>query len=268
MTELLFDPMFRVPFITGLILAPLTALLGTLLRLRAEWLAALAYSQLAAAGGIIAALFHLPLLAGALMAAALVAAYKGVFARIGNDHFALLIIFGWTLAMAAAGYSAHGDMVGRALLDGQLYFVAMNHLVAAAVLLVMAVPLLRWLVPRLLREYFFPDYYTANGPGGKRHTLVFDLFVVATIAITATALGVMSTFALVFIPSWVAWKLAVGWRQVVLISTAIAIVAYVLAYVLAIVLDQAFGPVLTGLLVISVTLRLINFRQPTSISAD
>ncbi len=257
MTELLFDPMFRVPFITGLVLAPLTALLGTLLRLRSEWLAALAYSQLAAAGGIIAALFHLPLLVGALVVAALVAAYKGLFSRIGNDHFALLILFGWTLTMAAASYSAHGDMVGRALLDGQLYFISTNHLIASLVLLVLAVPLLRWLMPRLLRTSFFPDYYLANGAGGRRHTLLFDLFVVASIAITATALGVMSTFALVFIPSWVAWKIAVGWNQVMLISVVIALVCYVLAYVLAIAIDQAFGPVLTGLLVLSASLRLL-----------
>ena len=267
MSELLFDPMFRVPFITGLILAPLAAVLGNLLRLRSEWLAALAYSQLAAAGGIVAALFHLPLLAGALVVAALVAAYKGLFSRIGNDHFALLILFGWTLTMAAASYSAHGDMVGRALLDGQLYFISLNHLVAAVILLLVGVPLLRWLIPRLLRSHFYPDYYTANGPGSQGHTLAFDLFVVASIAITATALGVMSTFALVFLPSWIAWKLAVGWRQVMLLSAVIATVAYVVAYVLAIVMDQAFGPVLTGLLVISASLRFLpRLNRPRATS--
>jgi len=267
-TELLLDPMFRVPFVTGLILAPLTAVLGTLLRLRAEWLAALAYSQLAAAGGIVAALFHLPLLAGALVVAALMAAYKGLFSRIGNDHFAILIVFGWTLTMAAASYSTHGDMVGRALLDGQLYFISLNHLVAALVLLLISVPLLGWLVPRFLRTYFYPDYYAANGPGARRHTLAFDLMVVASIAITATALGVMSTFALVFVPSWIAWKLAVGWKQVMVTSAVIATVTYVLAYILAIVLDQAFGPVLTGLLVISAMLRFLPVRQPSPALTD
>ncbi len=263
MLELLFDPMFRMPFFAGLLLAPLAAVLGTLLRLRSEWLAALAYAQLAAAGGIIAALLHLPLMVGALVIAVLLATYKGLLSQIGNDNFALLILLGWTMAMAAAGYSAHGDMVGRALLDGQLYFVSLSHLLAAIVLVLIGIPLLFWLMPRLLRVHFFPDYYVANKTGFRHHTLVFDLFVVATIAVTATALGVMSTFALVFIPSWVAWRLASGWRQVIIISAVLALISYVLAYVLAIALDQAFGPVLTGILVLIAALRVIF---PTNIS--
>lgn len=261
MTELLFDPMFRVPFFTGLILAPLTAVLGALLRLRAEWLAALAYAQLAAAGGILAAIFHLPLLVGAVVTAVLIAGYKGLLTRIGNDNYALLILLGWTLTMLAASFSAHGDMVGRALLDGQLYFVAWNHLVAAIVLLLVALPLLNWLVPVILRTLFYPDYYIANGTQSRWHGLCFDLLVVAGIAITATALGVMSTFALVFIPSWIAWRLAAGWRQVLIISAVIALAAYVTAYVLAIVFDQAFGPVLTGVLVMLAVLRLLPQRK-------
>ena len=257
MIDLLFDPMFRVPFFTGLILAPLTAILGALLRLRSEWLAALAYAQLAAAGGIVAALFHLPLLLGAVIVAVLIAAGKGLLIRIGNDHYALLVLLGWTVAMVAAGYSAHGDMVGRALLDGQLYFVTVSHLVAAVVLLIVAVLLLRWLMPVLLRDYFFPDYSSANGRHSRLYGMIFDVLVVACVAVTATALGVMSTFALVFIPPWAAWKLATGWRQVLSISAVIAVFCYLAAYILAIILDQAFGPVLAGILVLSASLRLL-----------
>jgi len=163
--------------------------------------------------------------------------------------------------MIAASFSAHGDMVGRALLDGQLYFVALNHLLASVALLLVAVPLLCWLMPVVLRMHFFPDYFTANGGLSRWHGLGFDLLVVAGIAITATALGVMSTFALVFIPSWIAWRIAVGWRQVLLISGLVALLAYLVAYVLAIALDQAFGPVLTGVLVLMAALRLLPRRS-------
>ena len=38
--DLLVDPLFRVPFLTGLLLAGLLPLIGMYLRLRGEWLAA------------------------------------------------------------------------------------------------------------------------------------------------------------------------------------------------------------------------------------
>ena len=48
--DLLVDPLFRVPFLTGLLLAGLLPLIGMYLRLRGEWLAALAFAQMASAG--------------------------------------------------------------------------------------------------------------------------------------------------------------------------------------------------------------------------
>ena len=52
--DLLFDPLFRVPFFTGLLLAGLLPLIGMYLRLRGEWLAALAFAQMASAGALVA----------------------------------------------------------------------------------------------------------------------------------------------------------------------------------------------------------------------
>ena len=61
---LLVDPVFAQPFLTGLAYAVLLPLVGAYLRLRDEWLAALAFAQTAAAGALLAMLAGLPLLLG------------------------------------------------------------------------------------------------------------------------------------------------------------------------------------------------------------
>jgi zinc transport system permease protein len=63
--ELLFDPLFRVPFATGLLLAAILPLIGMYLRLRNEWLAALAFAQMASAGALVAMVLDGPMLAAA-----------------------------------------------------------------------------------------------------------------------------------------------------------------------------------------------------------
>ena len=72
-TDVLFDPLFAEPFATGLTFAILLPLLGCYLRLRDEWLAALAFAQTAAAGSLLAMLFGLPLALGGLAAGGLAA---------------------------------------------------------------------------------------------------------------------------------------------------------------------------------------------------
>jgi zinc transport system permease protein len=49
---LLIAPLFRLPLLVGAVLAVLLPLLGLLLRLRNEWLAALGLAHLAAASGL------------------------------------------------------------------------------------------------------------------------------------------------------------------------------------------------------------------------
>jgi zinc/manganese transport system permease protein len=65
-----YDPMFRVPFFTGLLFAGALPLLGMYLRLREEWLAPLALAQVAAAGALAASIQGLPVLLGSFGAAA------------------------------------------------------------------------------------------------------------------------------------------------------------------------------------------------------
>lgn len=76
---LVFDPIFLQPFLTGLAFAVLLPLLGAYLRLRDEWLAALAFAQTAAAGSLLALLVGLPLMLGGLLAAMAAAGLKSLF---------------------------------------------------------------------------------------------------------------------------------------------------------------------------------------------
>ncbi|KAB2921217.1 MAG: ABC transporter, partial [Dechloromonas sp.] len=50
----MWSELFLVPFLTGLLLAVVLPLLGCYLRLRDEWLAALAYAHVTAAGALAA----------------------------------------------------------------------------------------------------------------------------------------------------------------------------------------------------------------------
>ncbi|ANB02837.1 metal ABC transporter permease [Ectothiorhodospira sp. BSL-9] len=255
MLDLLFDPLFRLPFVTGLLLAPVAAIAGVYLRLREEWLAALAYAQVAAAGAVVAVVFHAPVMLGALAAAGLVATVKGLLANPGNHHFVVFILLGWGVALVAGSFSAHGEMVGQSLMDGQLYFTGKAHLLGALALLVLGMLCMSWLSQRLLMDRFFPDYFSANGIPAWRHRVAFDWLVVAIVAVATTTFGVMAAFALLFIPAWVAWGLAQGWRNVLIIAAALAVAAYVVAFVVAVAVDQPFGPVLVLTLCATALLR-------------
>lgn len=255
--ELLLDPMFRTPLAVGAVLAPAMALVGAYLRLREEWLAALAWTQVAAAGAVLAAAAHIPVLPGAIATALLAAGAKGMLRRVGNDHFALLMGLSWGVTLLGAGFCPHGEHMARVLLDGQLYFVGRDHLVMVAVLVVAGVAAHGWLSRRLLITRLFPDLFSASGLPTRSHLVAFDLLAVLAIALATTAMGVMATFMLVLVPPWVAWRHASGWRATLLLSAGLAFGAYLLAFVLALAADQPFGPVLVVVLAVLAAGRLL-----------
>ena len=256
--SLLFDPLFRLPFATGLLLALVLALLGCFLRLRNEWLAALGYTQLAAAGGILGALAGLPVTAAAVALAGAGAAIKGLLRQPGNDHYVVLLLLGWALTLLGGAALHHGEGLAQTLLHGNLYFTGTGHFLGLLGVGTALLVLLPWLSPRLLTERFFPDHFSANRIPAWRHVLVFDLLVVLAVALGATAVGVMAVFALVFIPPWVAFHLARGWREALLLAPALALGAYLAAFAVALLADLPFGPVLVATLLLLAPLRAIR----------
>ncbi|MEX0730182.1 MAG: metal ABC transporter permease [Aquisalimonadaceae bacterium] len=256
MMELLFDPLFRLPFTTGLLLSVLLPLLGLYLRLRQEWLAALGFAHLAGAGGVLASVFMLPMLPAALALAGLGVFARGLFRGPGNDLYALMILCGWSVMLLGAGLGQHARLLGQALVDGQLYFTGLEHLVVALLLVVVAAVMLPRLSPSLLRAWLFPGHEEANDVPVQRLVGLFNLLLAAAVGLAATAMGVMAAFALIFLPAWVAFALAPGWRAALWLSAALGAGVYVLAFTAAMLLDQPFGPVLVGLMVLLSPLRM------------
>jgi zinc/manganese transport system permease protein len=242
------DPIFLVPFVNGLLLAAALPAVGAYARLRGEWLASLGIGQVAAAGIALGAFFAVPAVVGAVLAALVAAAAKTLIGRDGDDTYAAMLLAGWSLSLLLAANSAHGEDLSRALLQGQIYFTAVSHLAGIAVVVVAAALVLPRVSSRLLLGRFLPDHYAANGIDNPRHELVFDMLAAVTLAVAASVVGVMGAFALVFVPPWVAFRFAHGWRRTVAWSAGLGVVAYIASFVLAIALDQPFGPMLVATL--------------------
>lgn len=256
-TATLFDPLFAVPFANGALLAVLLPVLGAYGRLRDEWLASLGVAQMAAAGVVIGLYFGDAALAVALGVALLAAVTKTLVARAGNDAYAVMILAGWSIALLAAANTAHGDELGRALIQGQIYFTGSTELVRLGVLVTIVAGCLPAVSRRLMLGRFFPAHFAANGTPRPRHDLVFDVLFAGTLAFAATTVGVMGAFALVFVAPWIAFRFASGWLWTLGASAAIGLGAYVTSFAAAILLDQPFGPVLVLALILAAGLRLL-----------
>ncbi|MBA4092795.1 MAG: ABC transporter [Candidatus Accumulibacter sp.] len=250
---LLFDPLFAGPFATGLCFAVLLPLLGAWLRLRDEWLAALAFAQTAAAGALLAMLAGAPLLLGGLAAAALAAglkhAFEGATRGAQGAAYAMLLLLGWGVSVLLVANLPLAERMGHALFDGQLYLTERSHLISAGVFATGALLALRPLSRRLLLAHFFPDLFRARGLSERRAHFAFDLLVAGALALATMSIGVMGAFALIFVPPLIAFGWAGSWRRALALGVAVGVASYVLAFGLALALDQPFGPLLALLLV-------------------
>jgi zinc transport system permease protein len=260
--DVLFDSLFLAPFLNGLLLTILLALLGPYSRMRGEWLASLGIAQAAAAGLLLGAFVDGAATAGALLAAAVAAVAKTLLGRrSGNDGYAVMLLVGWSAALLLAANAARGEDLSRALLEGQLYFTGVSELVSIAVLLGFVVVTLGALSRSLLLGCLFPDRLVNDRRPAARYDLVFDVVVAISLARAATVVGVMAAFALVFIPAWVAFRFAGNWRATLAWSTVLGIAAYVGSFVIAILFDQPYGPVLVSTLLLAGAARLV-IRRP------
>jgi zinc transport system permease protein len=242
-TDLLFDPLFRLPFVTGLVLAVLLPLIGMYLRLRAEWLAALALAQLASAGALAAAALHAPLLPGGIGLAVAGALLKGRLVRAGDSGYALMLLAGWGVSILLVANLPLAERLGHALFDGQLFLIGDGQFVAVLVLAFAAVALLRWLSRPLLLLRFFPGFFRARGLAEARYNLAFDALGAVALALATTSIGVIAAFGLVFVPPWIAYRFGASWRRGLVWAAGTGAVCYVAAFVAALALDQPFGPV-------------------------
>lgn len=260
---LLTDPLFRLPFVAGLLTALLLPLVGCLLRLREEWLAALGLAHLAGAGALLSiGLGGLPTL-GAALAAVAGALAKGVGQARGNAAYVLMMLVGWSTLMLLAANTSHGETVSRALLDGQLYFANRDQLVALILLASILLPLLPWLSRRLMRARLLPLFESANRLPRWRWHLGFDLLAALTLALGAATVGLVAAFALAFVPSWIAFRLASSWRSALTIALALSLLSQLCSFTIALLADQPFGPTLVGCVMLFAVLLTPWLRRPT-----
>lgn len=258
------DSLFALPFFAGLPLALILPMVGLFLRLRDEWLATLGLAHLAGAGALAGMAAAWPPIAGALLGALGGGALKHWAGGLGNSSYGLMILAGWAMTLLVAANTALGEALGHALVDGQLFFAGGLEAAVAAVCLAVGLPLLRWLAPRLIAARFFPEREKANHLPAWRWHLGFDLMSAALIAAGAATLGLMATFALVFVPAWLAFRCAPDWHRAQGWAAGIGLAGYGLAFALALVLDQPFGPVVVAVLVLFFVLSALTCRPASA----
>lgn len=264
----LSDPLFRLPLLAGLLLAALLPVMGALLMLRDEWLAALGLSHLAAASALLGSSLGLPTLIGGTAGALAGGALKTRFEARGNVAYAFMILIGWSATLLIGANTELGERLAHALVEGQLYFAGVSELAAALALTAAAIWILPRILPQLLRSRFFPRFEQANDLPSWRWHLAMDLLAAASLAIGTLTVGLMGTFALVLIPSWVAFRMAPSWRWTLIGAGLVGVVGYLVAFALALRLDQPFGPMLVVVLIAVVAMMgLPKLGRASSISA-
>ena len=248
----MWSDLFLLPFLTGLCLALILPVLGCFLRLRDEWLAALAYAHVAAAGALLALVGGLSPALGGMAAAALAGGGKRIFARrlAGGAAFALMLLAGWAIAVLLAANQPLAERLGHALFDGQLYFSGGAQLALVAPWVVFAGAMLLLLSRHLLLARVYPDYFQARHLRAWPVMLGFDLVAALTLALATMTMGIMGGFALIFVPAWIVFRRASSWRRGLFLALLIGVGGYTCAFMLALWLDQPFGPVLALLLIV------------------
>jgi len=116
-------------------------------------------------------------------------------------------------------------------------------------------------MPRLIRARLFPGQEQGNRLPAWRWHLSFDLLTALGLAVGTATLGLMGAFALVFVPPWVAFRLADSWRSCLAISIGLGALAYGGAFAIALMLDQPFGPVLVAACIGIGMLTLVGNRS-------
>ncbi|PKM22609.1 MAG: ABC transporter [Gammaproteobacteria bacterium HGW-Gammaproteobacteria-14] len=257
--NLLFDPMFRVPFLTGLLLALSLPQLGLLLSLRREWLATLGIAHLAGAGGIIGGLLALPALPAALLAAVAGVTIRSLQPRASNELYAMMILAGWSLGLITASLSQDAHGIGQLLVDGQLYFTTRLHLLVALPLTISLLVCAGFMMRGLLQQQLMPtpDYAIRH----RQLQWLLSAFLAIGVSLTAMTMGIMAAFALLFVPAWVASGIAASWQQARWLISGLALLCYLLAYTIALLADLPFGPVFVMTLALSGMLRWLPPRH-------
>ncbi len=87
-------------------------------------------------------------------------------------------------------------------------------------------------------------------------------------AVGTTTIGLMAAFATVFIPAWLAFRIAPSWRMSIVYATGFSVCAYLVSFVVAVVADQPFGPVMVSVQLAAASFVLVCYAQRGRPRAD
>lgn len=254
--DLLLDPLFRIPLLTGLLAAVLLPLLGALLHAREEWLAALGVAHVTASAQLAGAALGLPLLGSGLLGATLAVLLKQLLTHQGNLGYALMMLGGWAALYLVSANTSLGESLAHALSDGQIFLVGHDQLWAMAAVALPFLLCLPWWSQRLLRARFFPGLERANRLPAWRWHGSFDLLAALLLAFGTASLGLMASFALVVLPAWGVFVWVHSWRRALAASVGVGVGGYLAAFALSLHYDQPFAPVQVAvLLALALALR-------------
>ncbi len=188
------------------------------------------------------------------------AAIKAFSRFHGNTVYAMMVLVGWCTTMLVAANSPLGDVMGHAIIEGQLYFAGIVHLAAAATVGFIALAVLPRITAPVIRACLVPRQELANRLPAWRWHLSFDALVALGMAVGAGTFGLMAAFALAFVPPLIAFRIARNWRSCQWLSAVIGIAVYVAAFAAALLLDQPFGPMIVAVLGVAAVAALVVRR--------
>lgn len=262
------EALFRLPFITGILLAVLLPALGAWLLLRDEWLAALGLTHLAAAGALCSLVWGMPSMLGGCLGALIGGMLKTLVKAQGNEGYGFMVLGGWAILLLIAANTPGGAALGHALHDGQLYLTGVGESIAAALLLTAVGVAWPWLERPLLRARLLPEHERANALPAWRWHLGFEWAVAASLALGVATFGLMAAFAAAFAPAWLAFRWARGWRWTVALAVLLGVSEYAIAFILALRYDQPFGPVFVAVAVVGVGSEVLRRSLIASLSRE
>ncbi|NJN45151.1 MAG: ABC transporter [Candidatus Competibacteraceae bacterium] len=246
-----------VPFLAGFLITAVLALAGNGLLLRGSTWQALALSQWAAVGGVLASVLVWPAWPVSL---ALGAAVLGLLKR-GSDRERMplgVFLVGLAAVTLLATNHPRASLAAARWAEGQLYFAASGDLVAIAGVAVAALAMRAVLKRVWLHAQTHPDVPANQAPGTFQHGCELG-WLVATIVLGTLTLGVPAALATLLFPAWTAAGFASDLKGLLYWTQVLALSGFVGAWLLALALDQPFAPVLVLVnLLVAVCVRWVG----------
>ena len=234
--------LLALSFSSGILITAVLALAGAGLFMHGSVWQALAVSQWAAAGGVLASVFALPVLPVAI---GIAGAVMAMISRSRDAERLPLVAFlaGLALVTLLAANFAQASLAAASWAEGQLYFVGAIEFRAIAVAALASLMLWPILMRLWLHHQLFPDVPAHSGPARWRQALG-AAWLLGAIVLGSMALGVPAALATLLLPAWGASFLARDARGLLGWSLGLALAGFLLAWGASLALDQPFAPVL------------------------